>query len=287
MSDPVEPARWPSFWKVEGLGNDFVLVDLRDGNPDPEGRAAALAARAAELCDRNRGIGADGLLLVLGTPERPRMRVVNRDGSVPEMCGNGLRCVALYDALASGRELPAEVVVDTDAGPRPCTVLDADGGSGAVRADMGAVRVLDAVAPAAARGRRGVRVDAGNPHAVFVCDAGEDPDALARALGPGIETDPAFPAGANVEFVAVEAPDVDPVRVRCVVWERGCGITQACGTGACAAAAVVAARTGASRIEVHLPGGPLTVDRDGAGRTFAEGPARLVFLGRWAAGRGG
>lgn len=276
---PVERARWPSFWKVEGLGNDFVLVDLRS-RPDAANVATRLAAATPELCDRHRGVGADGVLLVLDAPDGVRMRVVNHDGSVPEMCGNGLRCVALYVALADGLRLPADVYVATDAGPRPCTVLTADGMRGTVRADMGTARTEGSVTPQAAEGRTAIAVDVGNPHAVFVCDPGTDLAELARRLGPAIERDPAFPSGTNVEFATLDAQGEDGAVVTCVVWERGCGLTQACGTGACATAAALAARTAITRFEVRLPGGPLAVSVGPAHRVAAEGPARLVFHGR-------
>jgi len=271
-------AAWPHFCKVEGLGNDFVLVDLR-AEPDPPARAERLARDAAALCDRRRGVGADGLLLVLPAPGGVRMRVVNRDGSVPEMCGNGLRCVALF--VAAGAEPPAPVHVETDAGPRPCTVVARTGASGVVRAAMGPVRLGPTVRPAAARGLAGVVVDVGNPHVVFSCDADEDPRTLARTLGPAVERDPAFPAGTNVEFVRIDTIEGDRAAVTCAVWERGCGITEACGTGACAAAGVVARTRGVEAVEVTLPGGALAVSFDDGVHAHAEGPARLVFEGRW------
>jgi diaminopimelate epimerase len=258
-----------AFFKYEGLGNDFIVVDASDDRAFPPERASA-------LCERRFGVGADGLLLML--PPRTgdcatRMRVINADGSIPEMCGNGVRCVALHFARAHHLE-QASVLVDTDAGPRACTVDDARG-EGMVTVDMGIVRVL---------GERTLQVDgqavtvttadAGNPHAVLF-------GAFARGdvehLGPRLATHPDFPRGTNVEFahVATDAIDV-------VAWERGVGITLACGTGGCATAAVACARGFVPKrtpVAVRLPGGTLEVTIDDGGRATMRGPARHVFSG--------
>ena len=252
-----------TFQKYEGLGNDFLVVDAADeGAVSPE--------RAVALCDRRFGVGADGVLLVL--PPRhagavARMRVINSDGSTPEMCGNGVRCVAVH--LGAGR--PSEVCVDTDAGDRAC-VIDA---AGDVTIDMGVVRVL---------GDRSIDLegtsvvvtvaDAGNPHAVLFGAATRNE---AERIGPRIATHPSFPRGTNVEF-AVTRPD----GVDLVVWERGVGITMACGTGACATVAVAVERGLLPRGVAHsvrLPGGVLAIRIDDAGRAWMRGPARRVFSG--------
>jgi len=275
-----------NFHKYEGLGNDFVVVELADENgvsPD----------RASSICDRRYGVGADGVLLVL--PARAdgcaaRMRVINADGSIPEMCGNGVRCVALHIARcgpAGAARSPANrtLTLETDAGTRTCTVEDGTGvdGEGFVTVDMGVVRVL---------GERSIDVD-GKPVRVHVADAGNPHAVLfgtfARAdverLGPRIATHPAFPRGTNVGFAHVSGDAVD-----LVVWERGVGITLACGTGACATAAVACADGLLPRdasIAVHLPGGRLDVtvharsaaERGGGQRVTMRGPARRVFSG--------
>jgi diaminopimelate epimerase len=254
------------FEKYEGLGNDFIVVELPDAREMPP-------ARAVHLCDRHFGVGADGVLLVL-PPLAPwcdaRMRVINADGSVPEMCGNGVRCVALHVATSRG-EARGVVRVETDAGEREC-IVDEDG---SVTVDMGVVRVL---------GDRTVDVegqpivvslaDAGNPHAILF-------GAYARGdverLGPRLATHPAFPRGTNVEFARVEGDGID-----LVVWERGVGITLACGTGACATAAVACAKGLAPRgrpVTLRLPGGRLDVTVADEGRTTMRGPARRVFSG--------
>lgn len=264
------------FSKYEGLGNDFLLVEGTDEHDLPP-------ARVSSLCDRRFGVGADGVLLLLPSRDPDcaiRMRVVNADGSVPEMCGNGVRCVALHLARRL-RQREARVVIDTDAGPRACMVNDA-GGEGMVTVDMGVVRVFGeravSVGAAADGGRREVELttaDAGNPHAVLF-------GAFARGdvehLGPRLATHPDFPGGTNVEFALVARDGID-----LLVWERGVGITFACGTGACATAAVACAKGLAPRktpIAVRLPGGPLEVTIDEDGRTTMRGPARLVFSGR-------
>jgi diaminopimelate epimerase len=192
------------------------------------------------------------------------------------MCGNGLRCVALWLSQRLGAR---EVAVDTDAGQKRCRVELLDGAPW-VDVDMGPGHALGPVTPAAARGRAFVAVSTGNPHAISFVNADEDPEALARELGPSIEVDPVFAEGTNVELARVE-PDG---RIILWVWERGVGITQACGTGACATA-FAAVRAGLApageAVEVRLPGGPLaiTVSADEAGGIRMVGPARLVFEG--------
>lgn len=257
-----------AFEKYEGLGNDFVVVDATDDG-------AVTRARAAEICDRRRGVGADGVLLVL-PPRDPaaaaRMRVINADGSVPEMCGNGLRCVALHYARARGLSR-AEVVFDTDAGLRPCTV-DADAGT--VTIDMGVIALYGARALDLGDRRVDLEIaDAGNPHAIAF---GEFSRADVDALGPRIATHASFPNGTNAEFARVRDGAID-----LVVWERGVGVTLACGTGACATAAVACARGLApfgAPIAVNLPGGALevTIAKE-TGRAKMRGPARRAFVG--------
>ena len=270
------------FIKVEGLGNDFILVQ---GNAH---ELAGLAERAVALCDRRRGIGGDGILVV-GPPSTEgaarTMWVINHDGSRPEMCGNGLRCVALWTAATAGN---GDVIIDTDDGPKRCLVTPRPdepprpGQHADVEVDMGPARRGPTVTPAAGDGRSFAQVSMGNPHAIAFVNAGEDPAALARGLGPGIEVDPAFPEGTNVELAAVLEDGIV-----LWVWERGCGITDACGTGACAtaAAAVDAGRCPADTpIRVRLPGGVLTitVPSDPGRGVRMTGPARLVFRGELA-----
>ncbi|WP_217909922.1 diaminopimelate epimerase [Pseudenhygromyxa sp. WMMC2535] len=272
------------FTKVEGLGNDFVLVDCREGDEQALAQTLDWArAQASGICDRRRGVGADGLLLVgpaRGDAEAS-MTVVNFDGSVPEMCGNGLRCVAAHLAQTPGQVLR----VATGAGPLRCEIVAASPeGVIEVGVDMGPARALGESRPAAGEGRRFLDVSMGNPHAVCFVAPGEDPEALARRLGPGVEVDPAYlPSKTNVEFAAREEDEAG-VWLRLWVWERGVGITEACGTGACATAAAAVGEGLAAadtQLRVRLPGGLLSIlvpSRADAG-VFMRGPARRVFAG--------
>jgi diaminopimelate epimerase len=257
------------FFKYEGLGNDFVVVDASD-------EAVVSPERAVTICDRRFGVGADGVLLVL--PSRKpdcdvRMRVLNADGSVPEMCGNGIRCVAVHVARAR-EQRGGSVRVETDAGASTCAIEDARG-EGIVTVDMGVIRLFGDRAIDVDGRRVVVNVaDAGNPHAVlFGTFSRGDVD----HLGPRLATHPDFPRGTNVEFSHIAGDGID-----LIVWERGVGITLACGTGACATAAVACAKglvASGVPIAVRLPGGRLDVTIDGASRATMRGPARFVFTG--------
>lgn len=256
------------FEKWEGLGNDFILVETGEVSPEA----------AARLCDRRRGIGADG---VLSITDGPRMVVRNADGSRPEMCGNGLRCVAAW--LAS-RGAPPAITVATDAGDRRCAVapLGSAGDAFEVTVDMGTARFdPDLVVAHEGRDHRFRVVDVGNPHAITF-EPYED-GALDR-LGPVAATAP--PGGINVELCRIREAGGDAVEIDVVVWERGVGRTLACGTGACAVAAA-ACDAGRARydqpIRVHLPGGALEITVAAGTRALRmKGPARRVFVGEVA-----
>jgi diaminopimelate epimerase len=258
------------FAKYEGLGNDFLVVDAAD--------ESRLDGKQVEfLCDRHFGVGGDGVLLV--TPPkslgaRATMVVINADGSRPEMCGNGLRCVALHLAIQD-RAQGVSLIVDTDAGPRLVAVERTDR-SASVSVGMG--RGLPEGELTHAFGARSLgfsRISMGNPHAVSF-DTGLDERALDE-LGPALSA--TLPGGSNVELVTTR----DSRTLDLIVWERGVGRTLACGTGACAVA-VAAAREGRvpfdTEIEVRLPGGSLhvSVARETLDVTM-RGPARLVFAG--------
>ena len=261
------------FHKYEGIGNDFVLVENDSANAvDPE--------RARRLCDRHFGIGADGVLLVtrsMNDRATARMVIFNADGSRAEMCGNGLRCVALHLTRQRG-ESQAEFVVDTDAGPRECSV-DRDGDSAHVLIGLGSGTVMgNHAADFDGRALEFVRVSMGNPHAVTF--GSRCTEAEIDLIAPRLSA--AFEEGSNVEFADVTGPRT----IDLVVWERGVGRTLACGTGA--AATVVAAAVGEwvpydEEVEVRLPGGPLgiTVER-AALAVKLRGPARRVFSGEVA-----
>lgn len=245
------------FVKMEGLGNDFVVVR---GPYDPA------PTTVAEWCDRRHGIGADGVLVVTPlTPDSVRMGYWNADGSPAEMCGNGLRCVARY-AFAEGLVTAPEFMVETPVGPRS-VVVTADG----ARVELGPVDATGSVNALAGYDLASVSV--GNPHAVaFVADCYAVP---VEAVGPLVEGDAAYPERTNVEFATVVTPD----RIALRVWERGVGETLACGTGAAAtvAEALRSGRTG-SAVTVLLPGGELQVEIvDGI--AWIEGPARESFRG--------
>jgi diaminopimelate epimerase len=258
------------FAKYEGLGNDFIVLDLA--------RASDFDARVVPaLCDRRFGIGADGVLLVLPPKgdAAARMVVINADGSVPEMCGNGLRCVALHVAAARGPG-DADLMLETEAGPRRCVVSVRGRAEPRIEVEMGVVRLLgDRYLEVDDESIDVSIVDAGNPHAVAFREA---PQVDLEKLGSRIARDPSFARGTNVEFVAVRGQEV-----HVFVWERGVGPTLACGTGACAAVAVAGARNlvpSGSWVPVRLPGGVLHVTRDAtSGETLLAGPARLVFRG--------
>jgi diaminopimelate epimerase len=258
------------FFKYEGLGNDFVIVEADHEDAVP-------IAHARTICDRRLGVGADGVLLVLpprSADAAARMVVINADGSIPEMCGNGLRCVALHVAQKRGAR---ELVFDTDAGPKRCAI-DGD----LVTVDMGPVRFTGDVAIDLDGDRWELALgDAGNPHAITTRPADR---ALIDRVGPRLATHPTFPRGTNVEFTVVRSP----TEIDLVVWERGVGVTHACGTGACATVAVAVAKGWSrpeSEVTVHLPGGPLVVTLDARGHAIMRGPARHVFSGTMAGPR--
>ena len=259
------------FAKLHGLGNDFLLLDLRrGGEPLP-------AARALALCDRHLGVGGDGVLTLLpAAGDAVRMLIQNADGSVPEMCGNGARCAALWIATAGCKE-PASSVVTllTDAGPRPCAVEAPDPTRGLVEVEMGMAEIGSRRAlTAGGRTFEAWPVSMGNPHRVIFLDGNERLAQLAAELGPALCRE----ENANIELCRQIAPQ----RYQVSVWERGSGLTQACGTGACAvAAAAVAsgAEPGDREIVIDLPGGTLSIRIDAALRVKMRGPAQLVFIG--------
>jgi len=282
------------FTKVEGLGNDFLVVDLRPGRPaagaypSPEDPAVVRA-----LCDRRFGVGGDGVLAILpSTKGDARMRVLNADGSEAEMCGNGIRCVAklLHDSDPSMRR--PTLRIETGAGVLECG-LDVEAGKvRSVAVDMGRPRLTrDEIPlrpggssralrePISARGRTFMftAVSMGNPHAVIFLDDASSLRVLAEEFGPLFERAERFPNRTNVEFAYVRPSG----EIDVVVWERGSGITLACGTGACAtvvAAAVEERLPAGSERLVHLPGGTLSilVDKDYLSVRM-RGPARIVF----------
>ncbi|QIL19274.1 diaminopimelate epimerase [Thermomonas sp. HDW16] len=275
-----------AFSKMHGAGNDFVVLDLRDGQAAPE---AALCARIA---DRHIGIGCDQLLTV----EAPRSvgavasyRIWNSDGSTAQQCGNGARCIAAWLVRDGAAPAAGDFVIDSPAGTH-AVQRDADGG---FVIDMGAPDFIPAAVPLHGwdvaqdeylRDVDGIAirfgaVSMGNPHAVIeVADVATAPVA---ELGPALQANAAFPQSVNVGFAEVVSRD----HVRLRVFERGVGETLACGSGACAAVAVLARRGRVDMdraIAVELPGGTLRIRYDQAdGRIRMGGPTAFVFEGEW------
>ncbi|HYP87061.1 MAG TPA: diaminopimelate epimerase [Polyangiaceae bacterium] len=258
------------FGKYEGIGNDFLVVEAQTDT-------ALAPEQARKLCDRHYGVGGDGVLLS-APPITPgahgRMVVLNSDGSRPEGCGNGLRCVALSLARKTG-QARTELLIDTDAGPRNALV-ELQGDRADVTVSMGkASREGEVRAQLRGEELTFQRISMGNPHAI-VFDVAVS-EAELDELGPSVSK--SLAGGTNVEFVRATGPASFDV----LVWERGVGRTLACGTGAAAVAALAALLGRApydAPITLRLPGGPLqlTVRREDLAVTL-RGPARFVFSG--------
>lgn len=245
---------------MHGAHNDFVVLDW-----DAAG-AIDLVAFARWACDRRSGIGADGVIALESSEVADaRMRTINADGSEAEMCGNGVRCAARFLDEARPREA---IALDTIAGRVDAQIVER-GPNYSVRVAIGVPRI-SALAPDAQGGPW--FVDLGNPHVVVFCD---DPDAIdLENLAREIQQEARFANGTNVHLVAVQGDG--SLRVR--HWERGVGLTRACGTGAVASAAVAISRElVASPVDVFVPGGRLIVEWDGGNEAYLTGPAARVF----------
>jgi len=264
------------FLKMHGLGNDFVVFDARN-------RAVSLVCEQARvIADRRLGIGCDQVIVIDNAANGADafMRIYNADGGEVESCGNAARCVARLLMDEGGTR---EVRIDTEGGPLACT--DADGlvtvDMGLPRFDWRQIPLADEVDTTEFKLEIGGRafdaaaVNVGNPHCVLFVR--ESADELVHSAGPHIEQDPMFPERTNVEFVQIVGRD----ELRMRVWERGAGVTLACGTGACAAMAA-AQRRGlcSTKAEVVLDGGPLLVEwQGGVAHIFMTGPTALVYRG--------
>eukprot|EP00934_Nitzschia_sp_Nitz4_P000538 Nitzschia sp. Nitz4//scaffold54_size114964//93175//94255//NITZ4_003864-RA/size114964-augustus-gene-0.22-mRNA-1//-1//CDS//3329554390//538//frame0 len=287
-AEPLVP-----FSKYEGLGNDFILIDDRDK------KAPSLTPdQSARLCDRNFGVGGDGVIFALAPPTGEydfTMRIYNSDGSEPEMCGNGIRCFAqfLKDLGADAKSYR----VNTLAGP----IIPVMNEDGTVTVDMGPPELVGSKVPTTltpnfegdsvveqelvCNGKtwKVSAVSMGNPHAIiFVNDLEKDIDF--ETDGPALESCvSAFPAKTNVEFVQV----LSDTHLKMKVWERGAGPTLACGTGTCALV-VAAIRAGkipaGNKVRVTLPGGDLFIEwnNDTDNKVFMTGPATFSFSGEAA-----
>jgi diaminopimelate epimerase len=287
------------FTKMHGIGNDYVYVNGFDQRVDDP------AETARKVADRHYGIGGDGLILVLPSDRADvRMRMFNADGSESEMCGNGVRCVAKY-AFDHGLTRQNPMRVETGRGVLTLALKVVDGKGREVTVDMGEpILALPEIPVDPARvvekGRHVYRLDLsdgeqpvrrpaltdatfvsmGNPHAVMYTDSADELAALSLPRwGPLVEHHKAFPRRINAHWVYVHSPNEVTMRT----WERGSGITLACGTGACAVAVagVLTGRT-SRRLLAHLPGGDLTLEwREGDNQVLMTGPATEVFSGEW------
>lgn len=246
---------------MHGAGNDFVCLDLIANSI--QGNWPDLAKSA---CDRKFGVGADGVLLIERGDLAPfRMRMFNPDGTEAEMCGNGTRCVGRFlvdKGYASAGKIDLEVFG---------RIVHLDVESDRVSVDMGPAAVLGRDIDIGYNGLLGTEVNVGNPHVVvFVDDLAAVP---LRKWGASIEQLDHYPGGINVHFAEICGENEVMVRH----WERGAGATLACGSGACAVAAAMLNPTGT--VQLHLPGGDVTVEIDDRGHAIKSGPAVLVFAG--------
>lgn len=274
------------FTKYHGLGNDFILIDNRTSSSP-----VLTPEEAIKLCDRHFGIGADGVIFALPPKDDTdyTMRIFNSDGSEPEMCGNGIRCLAQFIAELEGiSSQSAEYRIHTLAG----VIAPKLRSDGQVVVDMGLPRLLAAEIPTTLCSddekvvNQPLEVDGkswdvtcvsmGNPHCItFVEDVAAIP---LETVGPKFEHHSVFPQRTNTEFIQVVGQDYLKMRV----WERGAGVTLACGTGACAAL-VAGVLTGKCdrKATVELPGGPLEIEwSEVDGRVYMTGPAEKVFTGK-------
>ena len=273
------------FSKYHGLGNDFILVDNRESN-----EPLVTPEQAVKMCDRHFGIGADGVIFVLpGTDDTDyTMRIFNSDGSEPEMCGNGIRCLAMFIT-----DLEGEVVVDktyrihTLAGLISPTIK----GNDQVKVDMGEPFLPASQIPTTLPEKDGKvvsedlnvngtdykvsAVSMGNPHCLVFVDNVAEIDL--PSIGPSFETNSVFPQKTNTEFIEVVKSDYVKMRV----WERGAGITLACGTGACATVVAGVLNDKCDRqTTVELPGGCLDIEwSETDNHVYMTGPATKVFTG--------
>ena len=269
------------FWKMHGLGNDYIVIDNRDETI----KEKTLGSVAKRLCNRRFSIGADGLLTVTGSPAADaKMRIFNADGSEAEMCGNGIRCFAKY-CYEKGIAGSKEMKVETLAGVKTLRLNVENGEAIAVQVNMGRPVFEREKIPMLGEGKfidEDLKVDeqtfkatclsVGNPHCVIFIDGVEG--FPLETFGPKIENHRMFPKRVNVEFVQV----LNKHELKVRVWERGVGETLACGTGACASAvaAKILGKAG-NECTVHLLGGDLSIEYED--EIYMTGPAEKVYTG--------
>lgn len=260
--------------KAHAYGNDFLLAPADSAQGD-------LPALARAACHRHTGIGADGLILYTLRERGATMKLLNADGSWSELSGNGLRCLAALVARAQALRPGVTVTIDSDAGVKTLDFLAQDVCRYEFRAAMGhPTDIRRAQIAAAGEALAATVLRVGNPQCVVL---GPLPTTdRFNTLGPALSTHAMFPAGTNVEFAEVEAPN----RIRILIWERGVGPTSSSGTGSTAAAVAAAAHGGAARsVDVVAPGGLQHVDWEDSG-AYLTGSAELIVEGKWLGGRG-
>ncbi len=278
-----------NFFKMHGLGNDFILINDLDNKIDHYSKLAV------KLCDRHFGIGADGIILIKNTKLKKadfKMRIFNSDGSEAEMCGNGIRCFAHYLHI-NDLTVKNKLTIETLAGLIKPEIKDYGTYESTVKVNMGKPSYsLDSLNinqklidtdidklwdyPLIIEGKEYKLNGAsmGNPHVVIYID--DLKNINLKKLGPIIEENPLFKKGTNVEFVKILNKDELEVKV----WERGAGITLACGTGACATAAVsIDQKKVNNDVKINLPGGPLQIKKNNNNEMMMTGPSTFVFKG--------
>jgi diaminopimelate epimerase len=265
--------------KAHAFGNDFILVETSQLDSAHAEGTPSRAALARALCERHRGLGADGVIFYARTGAGASMRLLNADGSRSEVSGNGVRCLAAWLGRQRGSQSGAVVEIATEAGVKQLELLSQNGGRVTFRAAMGQPEAVTRVALTAA----GQTVDAvtlrvGNPQCVVL---GEVTEARLQSLASALAVHPHFPEGTNVELATVE----DPGRVRILIWERGVGPTEASGTGACASAVAAMTYGGAARdVEIVSPGGTQRVEWTPDG-LFLTGWAEVILEAEWLSER--
>jgi diaminopimelate epimerase len=280
------------FTKMQGLGNDFVLVDARGLKIKDWSKISGV------MCNRRFGIGADGLLLLVDSQSADfRMRMFNPDGSEAEACGNGLRCIVHF-IVEHGLNLREVLFIETLAGVRQAKLIKQANTRDTIQVSMGKPEFAQDKIPVAIESGKGNLIDImignyplkieekdlrlnfvsmGNPHAVFIISDTVNDFPLLR-IGPRVEKSAIFPRGVNFEVAQVTASN----KVEMRVWERGAGETLACGSGACAVAvAAQLLNLVGKRVEIKLPGGSAEIYWDGKSEVWLTGPAEIVFTGNW------
>jgi diaminopimelate epimerase len=286
------------FTKMHGLGNDFIMIK---GENLPSLDLQFLSKLAKTVCDRNFGVGGDGMIINAPPTDASQFDVqflyFNSDGSQAEMCGNGIRCFALF-LLDEGILSQTSFTVETPAGAikpqiNPDRTVRVDMGTPILSADQVPFTPLESQAGYTANAEPALMsyektggtlavypISMGNPHCIVFDDVAGFEALVPSVDGSALETHPQFPKKTNVEFTT----KINDTTFKVVVWERGCGFTLACGTGACATgvAAILSGRTSASTVEVQLPGGSLWIEWAGnpTDSVFMTGPATVAFRGQ-------